>query len=181
MPEIQAAFTLDSVTQRIFEIRGQRVMLDADLAVLYGVETKALVQATNRNKGRFPANFMFQLTDEEWESLRSQNVTSNLRFQNGTSKDGRGGRRYAPYVFTEHGALMLSSVLKSSRAEEISVLIINAFVWLRQTVPAYKELADKVAELESAVGKHDNAIKVIVQALQQMIVPADGDKRRIGF
>ena len=107
---------------------------------------------------------MFQLTAEEWESLRCQFGTSKtLQSQNAIS-NGRGGRRYVPYAFTEHGALMLSSVLKSSRAEEISVLIINAFVWLRQAIPAHKELAAKVAELENAVGKHDDAIKAIVQA-----------------
>jgi len=97
------------------------------------------------------------------------------------SKKGRGGRRFAPYAFTEHGALMLSSVLKSARAVEISLLIIRAFVWLRQAIPAHKELAAKVAELENAVGKHDDAIKAIVQALQQMIVPQDSEQRRIGF
>jgi len=171
MPENLPALTLDSIAQRIFEIRGQRVMLDADLAVLYGVSTKALLQAVKRNTARFEG-FIFQISNEEWDSLRSQFVTSNK---------GRGGRRFTPYVFTEHGALMLSSVLNSERAMEISRMIINAFVWLRQAIPAYKELAAKVAELENAVGKHDDAIKAIVQALQQMIVPPDGEKRRIGF
>jgi len=97
-----------------------------------------------------------------------------------TSK-GRGGRRYVPYAFTEHGALMLSSVLKSVRVEEISRMIIRAFVWLRQTVPAYKELAAKVAELESAVGKHDAALCNIVKTLHELILPPDKEKRRIGF
>ena len=92
-----------------------------------------------------------------------------------------GGRRYAPYAFTEHGSLMLSSVLNSQRAKEISVMIIRAFVWLRQTIPAYKELAAKVAELENAVGKHDAALGGIVKTLQQLIAPPDKEKRRIGF
>ena len=179
MPDIQQTFTLDTIAKRIFEIRGQRVMLDADLAVLYGVENRALLQAVKRNLERFPEDFMFQLSQGEWENLRSQNVISNLRSQNGALKHG--GRRYAPYVFTEHGALMLASVLNSARAVEVSVLIIRAFVWLRQAVPAYKELATKVAELENAVGKHDDAIKAIVQALQQMIVPSDSPQRKIGF
>ena len=157
----------------------QRVMLDSDLAVLYGVETKNLIKATKRNPERFPENFMFQLSEAEWNNLRFQFGTSSLRSQNVTSKHG--GRRYAPYVFTEHGALMLSSVLNSQQATEISILIINAFVWLRQAVPAYKELAAKVAELENAVGKHDDAIKTIVHALQQMIVPPDRELRKIGF
>jgi len=173
MPDIQV------VAQRIFELRGQRVMLDADLAALYGVENRALIQAIKRNAERFPEDFMFQLSKEEWGNLRSQNVISSLRFENDTSKHG--GRRYAPYAFTEHGALMLSSVLKSARAVEVSVMIVRAFVWLRQAVPAYKELAAKVAELENAVGKHDDAIKAIVQALQQMIVPPDKESRKIGF
>jgi hypothetical protein len=179
MPENIAVFTLDSVVQRIFEIRGQRVMLDADLAVLYGVETGALVRAVKRNEHRFQDDFMFQLTAKEWKSLRCQIGISN----------GRGGRRYAPYVFTEHGALMLSSVLASPRAVEISRLIIRAFVWLRQTIPAYKELAepaykelaDKLMELESAVVRHDNDISIILEALRGLITPPDKEKRRIGF
>jgi len=145
-------------------------MLDADLAELYGVETKNLIKAAKRNPGRFPEEFMFQLSVEEW---------NNLRFQNGTSSWG--GRRFAPYVFTEHGALMLSSVLKSVRAEEISLLVIRAFVWLRQTIPAYKELAAKVTELESAVGKHDETLGGIIKTLHQLIMPPDKEKRRIGF
>jgi len=124
---------------------------------------------------------MFQLSAEEWGNLKSTFGISSLRFQNGTPKDGRGGRRYVPYVFTEHGALMLSSVLKSSRAEEISRMIIRAFVWLRQAVPAYKELADKVAELEKTVGRHDKDIGVVLDALRQLIVPPDSTQRKIGF
>ena len=166
MPDIQP---IDTVIQRIFELRGQRVMLDADRAVLYGVPTKALLQAVKRNPARFEG-FIFQLSAEEWNILRSQNVPSS-----------HGGRRYAPYAFTEHGALMLSSVLKSARAEEISRMIIRAFVWLRRTIPAYKELAAKVAELETAVGKHDAALADIVKTLRQLIMPPDKEKRRIGF
>jgi hypothetical protein len=170
---------LDAVAHRIFEIRGQRVMLDSDLAALYGVENRALVQAAKRNLDRFPEDFMFQLSLAEWDNLRSQFVISSLRFQNGASKHG--GRRYAPYAFTEHGALMLSSVLKSSRAVEISQMIVRAFVWMRQTAPAYKELAAKVAELEAAVGKHDAAIGGIIEALHELILPPDKEKKRIGF
>ena len=134
--------------------------------------TGDLIQAVKRNKERFPADLMFQLSGEEWESLKSQIVIA---------KKGRGGRRFAPYAFTEHGALKLSSVLKSAMAVEISLLIIRAFVWLRRAVPAYKELAAKVAELENAVGKHDDAIRAIVQALQELIVPSDTTQRKIGF
>jgi hypothetical protein len=171
MPEAPAVFTLETVVQRIFELREQRVMVDADLAVLYGVETKALLQAVKRNPGRFPTDFMFRLSDDEWSSLRSQFVTSN----------SRGGRRYAPYAFTEHGALMLSSVLKSARAEEISLLIIRAFVWLRQTVPAYQELAVKLAELESAVTRHDKDIDMLLEAVRRLIAIPAKPSRRIGF
>ena len=174
MSEILPTQALDSIAQRIFEIRGQRVMLDSDLAALYGVENKALLQAVKRNPGRFE-DFVFQLSNAEWEILRSQIVTSSLSTANW------GGRRYAPYVFTEHGAHMLSSVLRSPRADEISRMIIRAFVWLRQAAPAYKELADKVAELEAAVGKHDVAIGGIIEALHGLILPPDKDKRRIGF
>jgi len=180
MPDIQPAPALDAIAQRIFELRGQRVMLDSDLAALYGVETGALVRAAKRNPGRFQDDFMFQLSSTEWESLRRQIGISNLRSQNGISK-GRGGRRYTPYAFTEHGALMLSSVLKSARAVEISLLIIRAFVWLRQTVPAYKELAAKVAELEAAVGKHDAALGGTIETLHALIMPPDNEKRRIGY
>ena len=177
--EIQPAFTSDAIAQRIFELRGQRVMLDADLAELYGVETGALVRAVKRNLDRFPEEFIFQLSAEEWTNLICQIGISSLRSQIVTTKHG--GRRFAPYVFTEHGALMLSSVLKSARAKEISVLIIRAFVWLRQTIPAYKELAAKVAELESAVGKHDEKLDGIIETLRQLIVPPDKEKQRIGF
>jgi len=130
-----------------------------------------LNEAVHRNLTRFPDDFMFRLTAEEESSLRSQFATSK----------GKGGRRYLPYVFTEQGVAMLSSVLHSEQAIQVNVAIIRAFVWLRRAAPAYKELADKVAELENAVGKHDDAIKAIVQALQQMIVPQDGTQRRIGF
>jgi hypothetical protein len=164
-------FTLESVVHRIFEIRGQRVMLDADLAVLYGVETRYIPRAVKRNPGRFPPDFAFQLSPDEWSNLKSTSGISSLW----------GGRRFAPYAFTEHGSLMLSSVLNSPRADEISRLIINAFVWLRQTVPAYAELAAKVAELENAVGRHDESINLVLQALRELMKPPDKDKQRIGF
>ena len=172
-------FTLDVVVQRIFELRGQRIMLDEDLAVLYGVETGALVRAVKRNLDRFPKDFIFQLSENEWENLRCQIGISSLRLQKVTSKHG--GRRYSPYAFTEHGTLMLSAILNSPRAKEISILIIRAFVWLRQTIPAYQELAAKIAEFENAIGKHDESIKTIVQTLQELIIPPDNKKWRIGF
>jgi hypothetical protein len=148
---------------------------------LYGVEYRALIQAVKRNPDRFPEDFIFQLSGEEWENLRRHFDASSLKSQNVISKDPRGGSRHAPYAFTEHGALMLSSVLNSPRAKEISVLIIRAFVWLRRAVPAYRELASKVAELEEAVGRHDDSIKALVQSLQQLIIPPDKPRRKIGF
>ncbi|MDL2291285.1 ORF6N domain-containing protein [Desulfovibrio sp. OttesenSCG-928-F20] len=178
-PATNPAISMENIVQRIFEIREQRVMLDADLAVLYGVETGALIRATKRNSDRF-AGFMFQLSAEEWTNLKCHFGISSLKSQNATSSSW-GGRRHAPYVFTEHGALMLSSVLKSPRATEISRLIIQAFVWLRQTVPAYRELAAKLAEIEATVTRHDSDIDMILEALRQLITPPNKDKRRIGF
>ena len=179
MTDIQPVVALDNIVQRIFELRGQRVMLSEDLANIYGVENRALIQAVKRNPERFPEDLMFKLSKTEWDNLKSQNVISSLRFQNGTSSWG--GRRHAPYAFTEHGALMLSSVLRSVRAIEISLFVIRAFVYLRQTAPAYKELAAKVAELENAVGKHDEKLGDIIETLRQLIMPPDKEKRRIGF
>ncbi|MDR0239027.1 MAG: ORF6N domain-containing protein [Deltaproteobacteria bacterium] len=149
MTDIQPAFTLDAVVRRIFDLRGQRIMLDADLALLYGVETKNLLRAVKRNLERFPKEFMFQLSKVEWENLRSQCVIANVSVQNRTAGFWS-GRRRSPYAFTKHGALMLSSVLNSSLADEISLLIIRSFVWLRQAIPGHKDLAAKVAELENA-------------------------------
>ena len=123
-------------------------MLDADLAALYNVDTHVLVQAVKRNFRRFPADFMFQLSDVEWGALRSQIVTSK----------GRGGRRYAPYVFTEHGALMLSSVLNSDIAAEVGILVVRTFVQLRVMLSTHKELAAKFEVLEQKIGSHDQAI-----------------------
>jgi hypothetical protein len=178
--DIAAPFTIDTVVRRIFELRGQRVMLDSDLAVLYGVETRYIPRAIKRNPGRFPPDFAFQLSPDEWDNLKSTFGISSLSPQNGISKSW-GGRRFAPYALTEHGALMLSSVLNSPRASEISLLVIRAFVWLRQTVPAYAELAAKVAELEAAVGRHDESINLVLQALRELMTPPDQEKQRIGF
>jgi len=173
MPENLPALTLDSIAQRIFEIRGQRVMLDSDLAEMYRVSAKVLNQAVKRNAERFPEDFMFRLTQEEADSLRSQIVTL---------KAGRGQhRKYLPFAFTEQGVAMLSSVLRSTRAVQVNIAIVRAFVWLRQAIPAYKELAAKVAELEEAVGRHDKDMGIVFEALRQLIEPPDGEKRNIGF
>jgi hypothetical protein len=160
------------IIRRIHWIRGDRVMLDEDLAALYNVETRALVQAIKRNPGRFPPDFMFQLTDEEWTALRSQNVISK----------GRGGRRYAPYAFTEHGALMLSSILKSETAEEIGIVIVRTFVQLRALLATNKDLAIKLEKIEQKVSSHDQAIAGLIEAFRQLMSPKNPEKHRpIGF
>ncbi len=145
-------------------------MLDKDLATLYQVETKALVQAVQRNRNRFPPDFMFQLSVQEFTALRSQIVTSK----------GRGGRRSAPYAFTEHGVAMLSSVLRSERAVEINIEVIRAFVKLRQLVASNAELAIRLSHLEQ---RYDSQFKVVFDAIRQLMSDATQvpPKRRIGF
>jgi hypothetical protein len=150
-------------------IRGHRVMLDVDLATLYGVETRALVQAVKRHTSRFPADFMFQLSGDEFESLRSQIVTSK----------GRGGRRYAPYAFTELGVAMLSSVLNSDRAVEVNIQIMRAFVRVREMLASNAELTRKLASLER---KYDSQFKAVFDAIRQLMTPpAEAPKPRIGY
>ena len=176
--------SLEKIESRIFVIRGQKVMLDADLAELYGVETKAFNQAVKRNADRFPEDFMFQLTPEEFVGLRCQFGTSNLRSQIVTSNipSGRGGRRHVPYVFTEHGAIMVASVLNSTRAIEISVHVVRAFVHLRELVSTHKELSQKLNQLERKVGAHDRAIAELINAIRLLMTPVEPNKKRpIGF
>jgi hypothetical protein len=146
-----------NVESKILEIRGERVMLDTDLAGVYGVTTKALNQAIKRNADRFPEDFRFQLTTEEVDSLRSQTVTS---------KKGRGGRRYVPWVFTEHGALMAANVLNSPRAVEMSVFVVRAFVRLREYARGHTEIAKRLDSLEQKVAGHDEDLKQMFAALR---------------
>jgi len=171
------------IARHILSLRDQRVMLDAELAALYGVETKALVQAIKRNIERFPADFMFQLTAEEYSALRSQFVTSNI---------GRGGRRYAPYAFTEQGVAMLSSVLNSPRAIAINIEIMRAFVQVRSMAATHQDLAQQLAELqdktESLAMSHDTfsrntraQLKQVFDALRELMTPPDPPKRPIRF
>ena len=150
-------------------IRGEKVILDADLAELYGVETKTLNQAIKRNLSGFPADFMFQLAQEEVEALR---------FHFGASK-GRGGRRYLPYAFTELGVAMLSSVLNSERAIEVNIAIMRAFVRLREILATHKDLARKLEELER---KYDGQFRAVFEAIRQLMTPpAETRRGRIGF
>lgn len=150
---------MEPVESLIREIRGERVMLDSDLARVYGVTTKRLNEQVRRNAKRFPADFVFQLTSDEADSLRSQIATSNI---------GRGGRRYLPYAFTEHGAIMAANVLSSRRAVEMSIHVIRAFVTLRRESGRYAELARKLAELECNQQLHGEDIQMILAALRQL-------------
>ena len=160
----------ESILQKIFMIRGRKVMFDKDLAKLYGVQTKALLQGIKRNRERFPNDFMFQLTKEEFLNLRSQIVTSSW-----------GGRRYLPYVFTEQGVAMLSSVLKSEKAIRVNIAIMRTFAKLREIVSTHKELAYKLAELERKIERHDKEITTIFEAIRQLMSPSEKPRPRIGF
>lgn len=175
MTELQVA-SAPAIESRIYAIRGRQVMLDEDLAELYGVETKRLVQQVKRNLKRFPGDFMFQLTKAEAEVLRSQIATSN---------DGRGGRRYEPYVFTEQGVAMLSGVLRSDRAIAVNIEIMRAFVELRRAAGSFQELQQRLDQMELDVGarlsEHDEQLRQIFEALRRLIAPPPTTKRPIGF
>jgi len=155
---------LERIERAIIVVRGEKVMLDSDLAEIYGVETKALNRAVKRNASRFPSDFMFQLTRDELDNLRCQSGTSSLY----------GGRRYLPYAFTEHGALMLANVLSSERAAQTSVQVVRAFVRLRQMLASNAELARKLAAMEK---KYDDQFKVVFEAIRQLMSPAAKLKR----
>jgi len=172
MADENAILPAGQIEGRILVIRGQRVMLDADLAELYGTQTGALVRAVKRNKERFPTDFMFQLSQREYD---------NLRCQIGTSSQW-GGRRYAPYAFTEHGAIMAASVLNSERAVRVSVYVVRAFVRLRQVLAAHKELGRKLAALEGHLDRHDEEIAALLEAIRELMAPPPAPRRgRIGF
>lgn len=173
-----ATLAVDAIAGHIVTLRGQRVILDADLATLYGVETKRLNEQVRRNSERFPADFMFALDQDEWEALRSQFATL---------KSGRGQhRKYLPYVFTEHGAIMAATVLNSPRAVEVSIYVVRAFVQLRELLAGHKELAKRLDELEARMERklltHDQAIAGILDAIRQLMAPPPAPKKRpIGF
>lgn len=166
---MKSLVTVESIERKIYLIRGQKVMLDSDLAELYGVTTKTLVQAVKRNSNRFPLDFMFQLENQEVVGLRSQIVTS---------KTGRGGRRYQPYAFTEQGVAMLSSVLNSERAVEVNIQIIRVFVKLREMIAAHKDLAKKLEELEK---KYDAQFRVVFDAIRALVAEPEPKQKKIGF
>lgn len=159
-----------TIAARIVFIRGQRVMLDADLALLYGVPTMRLNEQVRRNRARFPEDFMFQITRQELGVLRSQFAISSW-----------GGRRYRPFAFTEQGVAMLSGVLHSRQAVRVNVEIMRAFVRLRAAASVHHRLAERLAELERVVGSHDQSIRAVFIALKQLMSPPYRRKRRIGF
>ena len=166
---------LERIERSIYLIRGAKVMLDSHLAELYGVPTSALNRGVKRNRGRFPKDFMFQLTSAEAKSLRCQIGISNI---------GRGGPRYRPYVFTEQGVAMLSTVLNSERAVRVNVEIMRAFVRLREVLATNRELSQKLAELERKFGTHDKQIQAIFDAIRQLMTPPEPPeppRKEMGF
>lgn len=178
----------------IYVVRGQKVMLDEDLAQMYGVPTKRLNQQVKRNLERFPKDFMFQLTDKEFENLRSQIATSsamievsdghdakNLRSQNATSRSGHGGRRHMPLVFTEHGAVMLASVLNSPKAVHASIQVVKAFVRIRELAMANKDIAKKLDAMED---KYDKQFAVVFDAIRRLMTgpgKEPDERKRVGY
>ena len=153
-------------------LRRERVILDTALAELYNVSVKRLNEQAKRNRKRFPADFMFQLTPRENKSLRSQFATSNI---------GRGGRRSLPYAFTEHGAIMAATVLNSEQAVEMSVFVVRAFVRLRQMLAANREFADRIEELEEHLETHDGTIQEIIRVIASLMNPTRRRRKKIGF
>ena len=170
---------VERVERRIFLIRRHKVMLDADLAELYGISVGRLNEAVKRNRSRFPEDFMFQLTKKEFESLRSRIVISNLKSQIAISSWG--GRRHPPYAFTEQGVAMLSSVLNSERAIQVNIVIMRTFVKLKQVLATHRTLARKLAELEHRLEGHDQQIHSLFEAIRQLMAPPESPRRRIGF
>jgi phage regulator Rha-like protein len=177
----------EAITLRIATVRGQRVILDTDLAALYEVETKRFNEAVKRNLAKFPADFMFALTQDEWAALRSQFATLNA------TSTGRGQhRKYLPYAFTEHGAIMAATLLSSPRAVEVSVYVVRAFVRMREMAATHGDLAQRLAELEdkteALAQQHDTfsrntrvQLKQVFDTLRELVTPPDPPKRTIGF
>jgi phage regulator Rha-like protein len=163
---------LIAVESRILFLRNQRIILDADIAELYGVPVKVLNQQIKRNRERFPSDFVFRLTEKEHKVLRSQIVTS---------KTGRGGRRYTPYAFTEHGAIMAATVLNSERAVQMSVFVVRAFVRLREMLATNRKLAGKIDELENRLDSNDSVIQDLIEAIKDLMTPQEPPRSRIGF
>jgi hypothetical protein len=161
-----------SVDSRIVFLRNRRVIVDADLAEIYGVTVKRLNEQVKRNRERFPSDFMFRLTRGEHKVLRSQIATS---------KNGRGGRQYLPYAFTEHGAIMAATVLNSERSVQMSLFVVRAFVRLREMLATSRRFAGKIAELEKRMDSHDATIQEVFDAIKELMTPPEPRQGRIGF
>ena len=172
MPESSLAVPIIKIEQEIFVLRGMKVILDSDLAALYGVRTHRLNEQVKRNANRFPADFVFQLTEREAAVLISHSAISN---------SGRGGRRTLPFAFTEHGALMAASVLNSPGAVEMSILVVRAFVKLKGILAAHRQLAAQLRELENRLSSHDEQIGVLFDAIRKLMETSEKPRRRIGF
>src|SRR5271169_1996768 len=160
------------VDSKIFVLRGQRIILDTDLAELYGVQVRHLNQQVKRNAKRFPIAFRFQLSPHELKILRSQNVIP---------REGHGGARYPPYAFTEHGAIMAATVLNSERAIEMSVFVVLAFVRMRRAIAGNRHILTKLAELERRLESHDSDIQALMDAIRELMTPPEPSRSRIGF
>ena len=163
------------IQHKIREVRGQKVILDFDLADLYEVQTRALNQAVKRNTGRFPLDFMFQINEEEWRNLKSQIVISSW-----------GGSRHLPLAFTEHGITMLASILKSDRAIKMNIAIVRAFIYMKEVVFFYKEMEDQISEIRNRLGEHDVQLNSIYEAIENMLEEKVSqnlweDRNKIGF
>ena len=167
-----AIVVASKVDSKIFVLRGQRVILDTDLAELYGVQVRQLNQQAKRNAKRFPPAFRFQLSPHEFKLLRSQNVISSA---------GHGGARYLPYAFTEHGAIMAATVLNSERAIEMSVFVVLAFVRMRRAIAGNRHILKKLAELERRLETHDTDIQALMDAIRELMSPEEPSRTRIGF
>ena len=174
-PSRTDAATIEPIAESIRVLRGSKVLLDAELAALYGVSTKRFNEQVRRNAQRFPPDFMFQLSAQEVGALRSQIATSNAL------PPRRGGRRYLPYAFTEHGAIMAATVLNSARAVQMSVYVVRAFVKLREVFNSHQALAQKLDQLEKKLQTHDQAIVGILNAIRELMNPPPSKARGIGF
>lgn len=160
------------VSTKILVLRNQKVILDTDLADLYGVSVKRLNEQVKRNPKRFPPDFLFTLTAQEYDNLRSQTATSN---------PSHGGRRYLPHAFTEHGAIMAASVLNSKRAIDMSIFVVRAFVQMRQSMIQNQHIVSKLGEIEARLDSHDGEIQELVEAIRELVAPLPSSNRRIGF
>jgi hypothetical protein len=170
--KVSSIITEEAIASKILLIRAQKVMLDSDLAELYGVETKRLNEQVRRNIERFPEDFMFELTPQEWDNLKSQNATSSSTW---------GGRRNSPFAFTEHGVLMLSSVLSSHQAIAVNIHIIRVFIKMRELLSTHKDVLIKIDQVEKRIGGHDEEIRLILKYLKELLNPQTEPMRRVGF